>query len=653
MDVTINNVCSIAIFLLILHHKYDIGINMGSVLQIENLTKSFGDRVLFSNITFGIMDGDKVGIIAKNGTGKTTLLRTIAGVEPYDSGRIVFRNDLRVGYLEQVPELDKNLSVLDVCLNGDDELSATLRRYETAITCGDSDDIANAILQMDSMSAWDYEDRFKQILSQLKITDVHQKIGQLSGGQIKRVALAKILINNPDFLMLDEPTNHLDIEMIEWLENYLSRSKISLLMVTHDRYFLDNVCTKIIEIDQSGIFEYEGNYNYYLEKRQERIDSQNAEVARAKNLLRRELEWMRRQPQARGSKAKYRIDAYYELEKKAASRREDKDVTLNVKSGYIGSKIFDAHSVSKRFGEKVILSDFNYVFARYEKLGIVGGNGVGKSTFIKLLLGETAPDSGYFDIGETVRFGYYSQQGITFDENKKVIDAVREIAEHITFDEKTSYSASQFLQLFLFSPADQQKLIAKLSGGEKRRLYLATVLMRKPNFLILDEPTNDLDIRTLEVLEDYLDNFKGCVIVISHDRFFMDRIVDHILVFEGDGKIKDFPGGYSDYRIWKAEKEKAEQKEAKGKAEQKEDWKAYKEQRRPVKMTYAERKELEAITKGLDELNAEKAELEYYFNSGENLNEMAEKSQRYSEVKDLIDEKELRWLELSEKESNG
>lgn len=600
------------------------------------------------------MDGDKVGIIAKNGTGKTTLLRTIAGVEPYDSGRIVFRNDLRVGYLEQVPELDKNLSVLDVCLNGDDELSATLRRYETAITCGDSDDIANAILQMDSMSAWDYEDRFKQILSQLKITDVHQKIGQLSGGQIKRVALAKILINNPDFLMLDEPTNHLDIEMIEWLENYLSRSKISLLMVTHDRYFLDNVCTKIIEIDQSGIFEYEGNYNYYLEKRQERIDSQNAEVARAKNLLRRELEWMRRQPQARGSKAKYRIDAYYELEKKAASRREDKDVTLNVKSGYIGSKIFDAHSVSKRFGEKVILSDFNYVFARYEKLGIVGGNGVGKSTFIKLLLGETAPDSGYFDIGETVRFGYYSQQGITFDENKKVIDAVREIAEHITFDEKTSYSASQFLQLFLFSPADQQKLIAKLSGGEKRRLYLATVLMRKPNFLILDEPTNDLDIRTLEVLEDYLDNFKGCVIVISHDRFFMDRIVDHILVFEGDGKIKDFPGGYSDYRIWKAEKEKAEQKEAKGKAEQKEDWKkAYKEQRRPVKMTYAERKELEAITKGLDELNAEKAELEYYFNSGENLNEMAEKSQRYSEVKDLIDEKELRWLELSEKESNG
>lgn len=626
---------------------------MGSVLQIENLTKSFGDRVLFSNITFGIMDGDKVGIIAKNGTGKTTLLRTIAGVEPYDSGRIVFRNDLRVGYLEQVPELDKNLSVLDVCLNGDDELSATLRRYETAITCGDSDDIANAILQMDSMSAWDYEDRFKQILSQLKITDVHQKIGQLSGGQIKRVALAKILINNPDFLMLDEPTNHLDIEMIEWLENYLSRSKISLLMVTHDRYFLDNVCTKIIEIDQSGIFEYEGNYNYYLEKRQERIDSQNAEVARAKNLLRRELEWMRRQPQARGSKAKYRIDAYYELEKKAASRREDKDVTLNVKSGYIGSKIFDAHSVSKRFGEKVILSDFNYVFARYEKLGIVGGNGVGKSTFIKLLLGETAPDSGYFDIGETVRFGYYSQQGITFDENKKVIDAVREIAEHITFDEKTSYSASQFLQLFLFSPADQQKLIAKLSGGEKRRLYLATVLMRKPNFLILDEPTNDLDIRTLEVLEDYLDNFKGCVIVISHDRFFMDRIVDHILVFEGDGKIKDFPGGYSDYRIWKAEKEKAEQKEAKGKAEQKEDWKAYKEQRRPVKMTYAERKELEAITKGLDELNAEKAELEYYFNSGENLNEMAEKSQRYSEVKDLIDEKELRWLELSEKESNG
>ena len=622
---------------------------MGSVLQIEGLTKSFGDRVLFKDITFGIMEGDKVGIIAKNGTGKTTLLHTIAGIEPHDSGNIVFRNDLRAGFLEQVPELDCNLSVLEVCLNGDDELSATLREYETAISSGDNDRISNVLLRMDNLSAWDYEDRFKQILSQLKISDVHQKIGQLSGGQTKRVALAKILINNPEFLMLDEPTNHLDIEMIEWLEEYLSRNKISLLMVTHDRYFLDNVCTKIIEIDQTEIFEYNGNYNYYLEKRQERIDSQNAEVAHAKNLLRRELDWMRRQPQARGSKAKYRIDAFYELEKKASARREEKDVTLNVKSGYIGSKIFDAHSVSKRYGDKVILDDFNYVFARYEKLGIVGTNGVGKSTFIKLLIGEVKPDSGYFDIGETVKFGYYSQQGIAFNESKKVIDAVREIAEHITFDEKTSYSASQFLQRFLFSPTDQQKLIAKLSGGEKRRLYLATVLMKKPNFLILDEPTNDLDIRTLEVLEEYLDNFKGCVIVISHDRFFMDRIVDHIFVFEGNGKIKDFPGGYSDYRNWKTEKDKAEQKETKEKNKGKDEWKASKEQRRPTKLTFAERKEMESLTAEIDKLNAEKADLEAYFNSGENLQEMSSKSQRYNEVKGLIDEKEMRWLELSEK----
>ena len=627
---------------------------MGSILQIENLTKSFGDRILFNDISFGVFEGDKIGVIAKNGTGKTTLLRTIAGIEPYDSGNIVFRNDLRIGFLEQVPQFNENLSVIDVCLNGDDELSKAVREYELAVTSGNGDSMSEAILRMDSLSAWDYEDRFKQILSQLKISDVYQKIGQLSGGQIKRIALAKILINNPEFLMLDEPTNHLDIEMIEWLEDYLSRSKISLLMVTHDRYFLDNVCSKILEIDQTEAFEYNGNYNYYLEKRQERIDSQNAEVARAKNLLRKELDWMRRQPQARGSKAKYRIDAYYELEKKASTHRIDKDVTLNIKSGYIGSKIFDALNVSKRFGNKVILDDFNYTFSRYEKLGIVGGNGVGKSTFIKLLLGEVEPDSGCFDIGETVKFGYYSQQGILFNETKKVIDAVQEIAEHITFDEKTSYSASQFLQLFLFSPADQQKLISKLSGGEKRRLYLATVLMRKPNFLILDEPTNDLDIRTLEVLEDYLDRFKGCVIIVSHDRFFMDRIVDHIFVFEGDGKIKDFPGGYSDYRYWKKEKEKNEQNTSKEKQEYKDARRTSKDgQHRVVKMTYAERKEFEALTEELDELNVEKADLEKYFNSGENLSEIAEKSQRYTELKGIIDEKELRWLELSEKESKN
>ena len=628
---------------------------MTSLLQIESLTKSFGDRMIFDEISFGVAEGEKIGIIAKNGTGKSTLLRIITGNEVYDSGKISFRNDVRVGYLEQVPQLAGDLSVIDVCLNGDDALSNALRRYEMAIADSDNDKMADAMSEMDALSAWDYEMRFKQILSQLKIFNVNERVGNLSGGQIKRVALAKLLINNPELLILDEPTNHLDIEMIEWLEGYLSRSKISLLLVTHDRYFLDNVCNKIIEIDNNNIYEYDGSYDYYLEKRQERIEAMGAEVTKAKNLLRRELEWMRRQPQARGSKAKYRIDAFYELEKKARSMRAEKDVTLNVKSGYIGSKIFVAHNVSKRFGDKVIMDDFSYTFARYEKLGIVGNNGVGKSTFIKLLLGEISPDTGYFEIGETVRFGYYSQQGIAFDESKKVIDAARDIAEHVTFDEKTSYSASQFLQLFLFSPTDQQKPIAKLSGGEKRRLYLATVLMRKPNFLILDEPTNDLDIRTLEVLEDYLDNFKGCVIVITHDRFFMDRIVDHIFAFGGDGDIKDFPGGYSSYRLWLAERKKAEteskrESSTSNSATAQNERKQIREQQRKMKLTYSERKEFESLTAELDALNAERETLERIFNSGGQIDDVVGKSARYNELKDIIDEKEMRWLELSEKE---
>lgn len=627
---------------------------MTSLLQIESLTKSFGDRMIFDEISFGVAEGEKIGIIAKNGTGKSTLLRIITGNEVYDSGKISFRNDVRVGYLEQVPQLAGDLSVIDVCLNGDDALSNALRRYEMAIADSDNDKMADAMSEMDALSAWDYEMRFKQILSQLKIFNVNERVGNLSGGQIKRVALAKLLINNPELLILDEPTNHLDIEMIEWLEGYLSRSKISLLLVTHDRYFLDNVCNKIIEID-NNIYEYDGSYDYYLEKRQERIEAMGAEVTKAKNLLRRELEWMRRQPQARGSKAKYRIDAFYELEKKARSMRAEKDVTLNVKSGYIGSKIFVAHNVSKRFGDKVIMDDFSYTFARYEKLGIVGNNGVGKSTFIKLLLGEISPDTGYFEIGETVRFGYYSQQGIAFDESKKVIDAARDIAEHVTFDEKTSYSASQFLQLFLFSPTDQQKPIAKLSGGEKRRLYLATVLMRKPNFLILDEPTNDLDIRTLEVLEDYLDNFKGCVIVITHDRFFMDRIVDHIFAFGGDGDIKDFPGGYSSYRLWLAERKKAEteskrESSTSNSTTAQNERKQIREQQRKMKLTYSERKEFESLTAELDALNAERETLERIFNSGGQIDDVVGKSARYNELKDIIDEKEMRWLELSEKE---
>ena len=595
---------------------------MESLLQIENLTKSFGDRLLFGDITFGVNEGDKIGIIAKNGTGKTTLLNIISGKEPYDDGKITFHNDIKVGFLEQIPDLAPDMTVMDVCMTAYDK---------------------------NDENAWEYENRFKQTLSQLKITDFNQKICELSGGQVKRVALAKIIIEDCDLLILDEPTNHLDIEMIEWLEGYLSRNKVAIIMVTHDRYFLDKVCNKIIEIVQQSIYTYHGNYNYYLEKRQERIEAQNAEVAKAKNLLRTELEWMRRQPQARGTKAKYRIDAFYDLKEKASRRTNDRNVQLNVKSSYIGSKIFVADGINKKYGDKVILDDLNYTFARYDKLGIVGNNGVGKSTFIKLLLGIVKPDSGAFDIGETVSFGYYSQEGMLFDESMKVIDAVTRIAEVVVFDEKTKYTASQFLQLFLFSPTDQQKFIYKLSGGEKRRLYLATILMKKPNFLILDEPTNDLDIITLEILEDYLSKFKGCVIIVSHDRFFMDKTVEHLFVFEGNGVVKDFPGNYSDYRDWKIQNEKEQQQKNKdintGKSE------VERRQRdKSNKMTFKEKKEFETLEKELESLNNEKAEIEALFQSGASPEEIMKKSQRYDEIKELLDEKELRWLELSEKD---
>lgn len=619
---------------------------MKSFLQIEGLTKSFGDRVLLDNITFGLYEGDKVGLIAKNGTGKTTLLRIIAGLESYDEGKVVFRNDLRVAYLPQLPELDPSLSVIEACLSLSDESTSAIRSYEKAIESGDAEEISSAIHKMDAVGAWDYEERIKQILSQLKITQLNQPVKELSGGQIKRVALAKVIINEPELLILDEPTNHLDVEMIEWLEDYLKRSRISLLMVTHDRYFLDKVCTKIVEIDMRQIYTYEGNYDYYLSKREERISAQDAELAKVKNLLRTELDWMRRQPQARGSKAKYRIDAFYELDKKSKFRRDDSTVELNVKSSYIGSKIFEANDVCKKFDDLVILKDFNYIFARYEKLGIVGNNGVGKSTFIKLLLGLEKPDSGYFDIGETVKFGYYSQDGIQFNEEEKVIDAVKKIAEVIVFDEKTKYTASQFLQLFLFTPETQQKYIYKLSGGEKRRLYLATVLMKKPNFLILDEPTNDLDIVTLGILEDYLQKFKGCVIVVSHDRFFMDRTVDHLFVFEGNGVIKDFPGNYSDYREWKnlQKEEKAVKKEERPKErENKRDYSA--------KMSFKERKEFEALTVDIEKLEEEKRSIEEALSAGTlGVEELTQKSQRTSEIIAELEDKEMRWLELSEKE---
>lgn len=624
---------------------------MANLLQVENLTKSFGVNSLFDDINFTINEGDKVGLIAKNGTGKSTLLSIIAGDDTPDDGKLIFKNDVTIGYLKQLPQFEPHLSVMDTCLIGDDDQSKAIRQYENALIEGNNEEMTKAIQAMDLASAWDYEERFKQILSQLKIDDFKQRISELSGGQIKRVALAKILISNPQFLILDEPTNHLDIDMIEWLEAYLSRSRMTILMVTHDRYILDKICSKILELDQKSIYGYDGNYNYYLEKRAERIDAQNAAVEKARNLLRTEIEWMRRQPQARAHKAQYRIDAFYDLKERAQSRNDKGDVELNVKAGYIGKKIFVAHHVSKSFDGKVILNDFNYIFSRYEKLGIVGDNGVGKSTFIKLLLDRIQPDSGYFEIGETVKFGYYSQEGIHFDEGKKVIDAIRDVAEHIYFDEKHHYSASQFLQLFLFSPTDQQKLIEKLSGGEKRRLYLAMVLMSKPNFLILDEPTNDLDIQTLEILEDYLSKFSGCLIVISHDRFFMDRCVDHTFVFMGDGVIKDFPGNYSEYRAWKEAHEKEEATAQKQKAESKPAKPRSNNRDNSQKLTFKEKREFEELTKSIERLTKEKEELFNLFNSGEQIDDVATKASRFEEVKDLLDEMELRWLELSEKNS--
>lgn len=624
---------------------------MANLLQVENLTKSFGVNSLFDDINFTINEGDKVGLIAKNGTGKSTLLSIIAGDDTPDDGKLIFKNDVTIGYLKQLPQFEPHLSVMDTCLIGDDDQSKAIRQYENALIEGNNEEMTKAIQAMDLASAWDYEERFKQILSQLKIDDFKQRISELSGGQIKRVALAKILISNPQFLILDEPTNHLYIDMIEWLEAYLTRSRMTILMVTHDRYFLDKICSKILELDQKSIYGYDGNYNYYLEKRAERIDAQNAAVEKARNLLRTEIEWMRRQPQARAHKAQYRIDAFYDLKERAQSRNDKGDVELNVKAGYIGKKIFVAHHVSKSFDGKVILNDFNYIFSRYEKLGIVGDNGVGKSTFIKLLLDRIQPDSGYFEIGETVKFGYYSQEGIHFDEGKKVIDAIRDVAEHIYFDEKHHYSASQFLQLFLFSPTDQQKLIEKLSGGEKRRLYLAMVLMSKPNFLILDEPTNDLDIQTLEILEDYLSKFSGCLIVISHDRFFMDRCVDHTFVFMGDGVIKDFPGNYSEFRAWKEAHEKEEATVQKQKAESKPAKPRNNNRDNSQKLTFKEKREFEELTESIERLTKEKEELFNLFNSGEQIDDVATKASRFEEVKDLLDEMELRWLELSEKNS--
>ena len=601
-------------------------------LDVQNLTKRFGAEVLFDNISFSIAEGQKVGLVARNGRGKSTLMSVLMDKEGHESGDIIYRRDLKVGYLEQSPKFDPEESVLEACFNHEDDPEKVLKA--------------------------------KQILTQLHITNMDQPMGQLSGGQQKRVALANVLIDEPDFLMLDEPTNHLDLEMIEWLEGYLNRGNKTIFMVTHDRFFLDKVCNTILELDDKTIYTYRGNYAYYLEKRQERMDNLRAEIQHSKNLYRRELDWMRRQPQARGHKAKYREDAFYELEKVAKQRIEDRQVRLKASTVYIGSKIFECQYVSKAFDDrgkkKVILDNFYYNFARFEKMGIVGNNGTGKSTFIKMLLGEVQPDSGKFDIGETVRFGYFSQEGLKFREDQKVIDVITEIADYIDLGNGKHMTASQFLQFFLFTPEEQHNYVYKLSGGEKRKLYLCTVLMRNPNFLVLDEPTNDLDIQTLQVLEEYLQDFAGCVIVVSHDRYFMDKVVDHLLVFKGEGEIQDFPGNYTQYRDWSRlqEKDEAEKAAAAAKATAsnststsdgtgtaKRD--ANFENKR--KMSYKEKREYEQLTQEIDKLTEEQKKLEEALCSGTlSVEELTEKSKRLPEIKDELDEKEMRWLELAE-----
>lgn len=573
------------------------------------------------------------------------MLNILAGKEGYDEGKITFRRDLRVGYLEQSPKYPEELTVLEACFYHGNSTVELIKEYERCMETPGNPGMDELLVRMEHEKAWDYERRAKQILSQLKIRDFSQKIGHLSGGQLKRVALANILITEPDLLILDEPTNHLDLDMTEWLEEYLNRGSLSLLMVTHDRYFLDRVCSEIIEIDNRQLYSYKGNYSYYLEKRQERIEATNAEIARANNLYRTELEWMRRMPQARGHKARYREEAFYELEKVAKQRTYDANVKLDVKASYIGSKIFEADHLCKRFGDLKILDDFSYIFARYEKMGIVGNNGTGKSTFIKILMGLEKPDSGTLDIGETVRFGYYSQEGLQFNEQMKVIDVITDIAEVIELGNGKRLTASQFLQHFLFTPETQHSYVYKLSGGERRRLYLCTVLMRNPNFLVLDEPTNDLDIVTLQVLEEYLQNFKGCVIVVSHDRYFMDKVVDHLLVFKGQGDIRDFPGNYSDYRDWKLAKVEHEKEAAKPKEEKTQRVRLNDKRR----MTFKERKEFEQLEKEIAALEEEKKQIEEALCSGTlSVDELTEKSKRLPLLNDELDEKTMRWLELSE-----
>jgi len=618
------------------------------ILQVENLTKSFGDLVLFSDISFGMAEGQRVGLIAKNGSGKTTLLNILSGKEGYDEGKITYRRDVRVGYLEQSPVYPAELTVLEACFWQASPVTQLIKEYEHCMETDGNPGLEELLARMEHEKAWDYERKIKQILSQLKIRNFDQPVGQLSGGQLKRVALANALITEPDFLILDEPTNHLDLEMTEWLEEYLRRGNLTLLMVTHDRYFLDRVCSEIIEIDNRKVYSYKGNYSYYLEKRQERIDATNLEIARANNLYRTELDWMRRQPQARGHKARYREEAFYELEKVAKQRIENRNVNLQMKASYIGSKIFEADHLCKRWGDLTILDDFSYIFARYEKMGIVGNNGTGKSTFIKMLMGIVPPDSGTIDVGETVRFGYYSQEGLQFDEQMKVIDVVRDIAEVVELGNGQHLTASQFLQHFLFTPETQYSYVYKLSGGERRRLYLCTVLMRNPNFLVLDEPTNDLDIVTLQILEEYLSHFKGCVIVVSHDRYFMDKVVDHLLVFQGQGDIRDFPGNYSRYREWKEERKQLEREASKPK-EKEVPAKQKAPQTERKRMTFKEKREFEQLEQEIAALEAEKEAIETALCSGTlSVDELTGKSKRLPLLTDELEEKTMRWFELGE-----
>ena len=613
-------------------------------LQLDNLTKSWGDLPLFKNISFTINQGEKVALIAKNGAGKTTLMNILYGGDIADSGKVIFNNDIRIGYLKQLPELNPNETILEAAFSSSGETITAVREYESALESHDPKAIERAMEKINHLNCWDFELKIKQILTELNIHDLQQPIRELSGGQKKRVALAHVLIDEPDFLILDEPTNHLDLEMIEWLERTLEKAKCTLLMVTHDRYFLDRVCNEIVELDDQSLFRYKGNYSYYVEKRSERIQNLNSEIEKARNLFRTELDWLRRMPQARSHKSKYRTENAYILKEKASKRIDDSKLERAINSQRLGGKIINLDHLSKSFGEVTILKDFSYKFARYEKIGIVGKNGSGKSTFLNMLTGLIQPDSGKMEVGETVSFGYFRQDGIQFSPDERVIDIIKEIAEVVEMGDGSKLSASQFLTYFLFPPEIQYSLVAKLSGGEKRRLYLCTILMKNPNFLILDEPTNDLDIMTLNVLEDYLKSFTGCTIVVSHDRFFMDKIVDHLFVFEGNGIIKDFPGNYSDYRDWAEEKAKTEQIVAKTEKPVRE--KPVEEKK---KLSFKEKKELEELEKEIGELEIEKKILEEELNSGSlAADELHKKSLRYSEITLKLEEKEFRWLELAE-----